>query len=176
MSKEIPTPSGTVLIRQAEPIDAAVLREIRLEALQNHPEVFGSDVDSEMDRPLTFWEEMLADLIHNAVFVAEFKANLIGMTGIFIHDRIKLRHTGNIWGVYVQPGWRGLGIADQLIQSSLNWAKEKGLQQVKLAVITSNPSAIHLYERCGFREYGIDPNVIQWQGVGYDEILMVFRF
>jgi ribosomal protein S18 acetylase RimI-like enzyme len=119
---------------------------------------------------------MLTDINYNAVFVAEVNASFVGMTGIFIRDRIKLKHTGNIWGVYVQPEWRGLGIADQLIRASLNWAAEKGLRQVKLAVVTTNPAAIQLYKRCGFREYGVDPNVIQWQGIGYDEILMLFRF
>lgn len=176
MAKKISTPHRTALVRQAETKDATPLRKIRLEALENHPESFGSDVDNELDQPISAWKKILDDQNYNAVFVAESKSTLVGMTGIFIRDRIKLKHTGNIWGVYVQPEWRGSGVADQLIQSSLNWAKEKGLQQVKLAVITTNSAAIHLYKRCGFREYGMDPNVIQWQGVGYDEILMVFRF
>ena len=153
--------------------DAGALREIRLEALQNHPTAFGSDLESEINRPLSFWEEMLADQVHNIVFVAEFEGIFLGMTGIYIRDRVKLRHTGNIWGVYVKPNWRGLGIAEQIIKSSLEWAEEMSLQQVKLAVVTTNASAIRLYKHCGFRQYGIDPNVIQWQGVGYDEVLMV---
>jgi RimJ/RimL family protein N-acetyltransferase len=43
---------------------------------------------------------------------------------------------------------------------------------VKLGVITTNTPAIRCYARCGFTVYGIDPKVIYYDGVFYDELLM----
>jgi hypothetical protein len=44
---------GSITIRQAVPEDAVGLRELRLEALQNHPEAFGSDYDNEVNHPFS---------------------------------------------------------------------------------------------------------------------------
>jgi len=42
-----------------------------------------------------------------------------------------------------------------------------------LIVITTNPAAINGYIRAGFRVYGVEPQVIYYDGMYYDELLMV---
>jgi len=39
-------------IRQLSSEDAALYKVLRLEALRNHPEAFGSDYEAEKDRPV----------------------------------------------------------------------------------------------------------------------------
>jgi ribosomal protein S18 acetylase RimI-like enzyme len=163
---------GSITIRQAVPEDATGLRELRLEALKNHPKAFGSDYDSEVNHPLSFWESRLANSLSGAVYLAVHQMDFIGMAGIYRSERVKLKHTANIWGVYLQPAFRGHNIADQLVLACLEWAKEQAVRRVKLAVITTNIPAINLYIKCGFCVYGVDPQVIQWQGLAYDELLM----
>jgi RimJ/RimL family protein N-acetyltransferase len=46
------------------------------------------------------------------------------------------------------------------------------MRLVKLAVVTTNASAIRCYIQCGFRVYGVEPQVIYYDGVYYDELLM----
>ena len=44
---------------------------------------------------------------------------------------------------------------------------------MKLAVVSTNAPAIRCYEHCGFATYGTDPRVIYYNGVFYDELLMI---
>ena len=160
------------VIRQAVVADAAALRELRLEALQAHPEAFGSDYESEVVQTAADWEKRIADQSVAAIFVAEAGLRLIGMCGLAGNTRAKLRHVSMIWGVYVRPAWRGRGVSAALLASVEVLARARGQLYVKLAVITSNAPAIRAYERAGFQRYGVEPCVIRLGDVCYDELLM----
>jgi ribosomal protein S18 acetylase RimI-like enzyme len=164
--------SNSIIIRRAIVADAEALPALRLEALQCHPEAFGSDYERESARPASFWVERLSDRADSAIFVAESAGQLVGMIGIYRSELVKLRHNATIWGVYVRPQWRGRGIAVDLLQTAVNWAERQGLKWVKLAVIANNGAAIRAYVKSGFRAYGVDPAVIYHDGVYYDELLM----
>jgi RimJ/RimL family protein N-acetyltransferase len=73
----------------------------------------------------------------------------------------------------VQPAWCGQGVAQKIMQACIQWAQEHSLQFIKLAVINTNTSAINSYLHSGFRVYGVDPRVILYNGMYYDELLMV---
>jgi ribosomal protein S18 acetylase RimI-like enzyme len=165
------TPPDQVKIRQATVADAEALRALRLEALQRHPEAFGSDYEREIVRPGSFWIERLAQP-HGAVFVAAAATDLIGMTGVYRSELVKMKHNATVWGVYVRSGWRGRQVAVDLLSAAVNWAEQRSLKSVKLAVVTSNGSAIRAYIKSGFQVYGLDPAVIHYAGVYHDELLM----
>jgi len=94
------------------------------------------------------------------------------MTGIRRRESPKTKHSAGISGVYIRAEWRGLHIAEALIDSCVKWAKERRVNTIKLAVVTINTSAIHCYERCGFTTYGTEPRAIFHEGKYYDEYLM----
>jgi ribosomal protein S18 acetylase RimI-like enzyme len=48
-----------------------------------------------------------------------------------------------------------------------------GLEQVHLAVVTSNETAVNLYIALGFRTYGTDPGALKVGTALFDEYLMV---
>lgn len=98
------------------------------------------------------------------------------MAGLTCGRWPKTRHSGTIWGVYVNAEWRGHGIAEVLLRGCCAWAQARGLAVVKLGVVTTNASAIRCYARCGFTVYGIEPKVIFWDGVLHDELLMARTF
>lgn len=165
-------PDG-ILIRHAQTADINSLRELRLEALQNHPSSFGSDYSENILKPITYWEEILTiDNEEEALFFAEYHDQLVGMAGISRRVSKKNMHSAGIWGVYVKTEWRGRHIAEALIQSCLNWARQLNVVVVKLGVVTNNPSAISCYKRCGFTIYGKEPKAIKYEEVYYDEYLM----
>ena len=178
MNREPRTDRGQVSIRPTREEDAAAFRELRLEALRGHPEAFGADYAEALARPIEFWQERVRSGAGNdrgVTYVAEAGGALVAMTGLFRGDGPKMRHSATIWGVYVAPDWRGLGIADALIEACIGRAGQLGLRLVKLNVVTTNAAAIRCYVRCGFRVFGVEPEVIFCDGTYYDELLMVRR-
>lgn len=162
-----------IKIRHAALTDVDSFRELRLEAIKNHPTAFGQDYEENIQRPQKYWEDRLTlNTEEQALFFATYNEQLIGMTGIFRHISKKSLHSAGIWGVYVKPEWRGRYISEALIQSCLDWAKQKNVIVVKLAVVTSNLSAIQCYKRCGFTTYGKEPKALCVDGTYYDEYLM----
>ena len=161
------------MIRQAAVSDASALRALRLEALQSAPAAFGSAYESELAQPSEHWPNRLAQTTRYAYFVAEQAGALVGMCGVYRDDGVKLRHTAHVVSVYVQPSARGLRYGGQLVNAALGWARaQPGVVQAQLAVITSNAAAINTYMRCGFRVYGVAPQVLFLDGEYHDELLM----
>ena len=168
MSSSVPTPRGPVTIRKTTADDASRLRALRIEALTSSPTSFASDM---ADVDAREWVKVASGDADNAVFVAEHAGQLIGMTGTFRSTRPKERHHADLWGVYVQPAWRRVGIARALVNSAVDWARDAGVAIVKLTVVPES-GARPCYERCGFRVTGLDPACIRWDGRYYDELLM----
>ncbi len=167
-----------VAIRAIRPDDASALRELRLQALRDHPLAFTADLDESEAHPIEYWRDWAtrgAAGSNELIMVADARGALEAMTGIYTPKQPKLRHSGIIWGVYVKPEARGRGLGEALIRSALDWAREKKLMTVRLSVVATNHSAKRCYERCGFAVYGVEPMAVQWEGKFYDEFLMVCR-
>src|SRR5438132_7997304 len=101
------TPRGPITIRPTQEGDGTAFRELRLEALKTHPEVFGADFESNVTLPFEHWQERVRpdpDPSKGIIYVASAGETLVGMTGIYRDNSSKLQHNGNIWGVYVQDG------------------------------------------------------------------------
>jgi RimJ/RimL family protein N-acetyltransferase len=64
-------------------------------------------------------------------------------------------------------------VADGLLAACIDYARRLGLRQLKLAVVTTNASAIRLYLRHGFTVYGVEPEAIFANNIYYDELMMV---
>lgn len=175
MNKTLTAPKGLITIRIALPEDAAPLRELRLEALVCHPEAFVADPDSSAAESLEKWVDRIEKNISDqqgVICIASANDQLIGMAGLVRGHWPKTRHSGVIWGVYVKAEWRGLHLAERLIDECHAWAQAQGLKILKLGVTATNSAAIRCYSRCGFTVYGIEPKVIFANEVFYDELLM----
>ena len=168
----IETKQGSVVVREAAGSDAERFRELRLDALQESPIAFPGDYQVYINHPMSFWENRLkADEI-GIIFFAEYENQFIGMMGIRRGETPKTRHGATIWGVYVRPHWRGLRIAQALIEACIAWAKSNGVSIVKLGVTAASTSAVRCYQRCGFTIYGTEPRGIFYDGQYYDGYLM----
>jgi ribosomal protein S18 acetylase RimI-like enzyme len=173
MNESLTTPRGAILIREATPADAAAFRDLRLHALQDSPTAFSADYQRALNHPEQYWIDTLtARADESTLFIAQQADELVGMTGVFRGSAPKVRHSATIWGVYVRPEWRGLHIAEALIQSCLRWARERKIVAARLGVTTTNASAIRCYERCGFRITGTEPRAVFYQGQYYDFYMM----
>lgn len=94
-------------IRRLRSDDASTFRQIRLQALYEHPEAFGASWEEEQDQPETRFAERL-DNGHVIGGISEGEM-LVGTIGISNSKARKTKHIGSIWGMYVSPAARGKG-------------------------------------------------------------------
>ena len=175
MTSPIFTPKGEVNVRIATVQDAVTLLALRLEALAMHPEAFAADVDKTAAEGKMVWVERLIEYANTksgAIMIAQARDEQIGMSGIVRGHWPKTQHSGNLWGMYVKPDWRGHKIGDAIVSGCTTWAIENKLTVITLEVTSSNNSAIRCYNRCGFEAYGIAPKAIFYNGTYYDNMLM----
>lgn len=136
-------------IRRAKSGDEALLREIRLEALSEVPEAFGSTLDRERARTLVDWQKWLTP---SATFLVETNNGPQGIAaGVPDSTDQTVVHLMAMW---VHPSLRGLGAASALVEAVLAWAEERGASWIRLEVIDGNDRARLLYERHGFEATG----------------------
>ncbi|WP_369869724.1 N-acetyltransferase family protein [Achromobacter sp. AONIH1] len=164
------------LIRRLTPTDAAPLRQLRLDALRETPEAFGSSYEEEHTLTLDDIRAWVATDIENAMFGVFIDGALAGMTGVGRQHRLKMRHKAQIWSVYVAPAARGRGLARRLMLAAIDHAGGmRGVRQLQLSVTAGNLAARALYESLGFAEYGVEPEGLCVNGVMHDERLMTLR-
>jgi RimJ/RimL family protein N-acetyltransferase len=163
-----------MLIRKMIKADAAAYRELRLRALQLHPEAYGSSYEESVERDIEFFRERIPEPeSDDAIFVAEEAGQLVGMVSFVRDTPQKMKHIANIYGVYVDAQARGKGIGRLLMQHTIDHARQiSGIRQLALAVATTNTTALKLYESLGFRTWGTDPAVLFVNGRFYDEHCM----
>ncbi|PKG25041.1 GNAT family N-acetyltransferase [Niallia nealsonii] len=153
--------------------DASVYQDIRLEALKNHPEAFGSSYEEEVHFSIDVFNNRLMNK-DNFTFGAFEKNQLVGVVTLIVEQKNKMKHRGNIVAMYVKPKYRGRGIAQKLMKETINQAiMLKEIEQIYLAVVSGNEGAINLYQLLGFEIYGIDKKALKVNGIYYDEELMV---
>lgn len=164
--------TSDIAIRRLLAADAEGYRSIRLAALADAPEAFGSDVATESASPVDAFANTLRSGYVAGAFAGE---RLVAIAGFRALEREKTRHRGDIWGVYVAPDARGTGIGRRLMEHVLDYARTQVLQ-VHLAVTASNGAAVALYEHLGFIRYGTEPRALKVNGRYLDEHLMVLQF
>jgi GNAT superfamily N-acetyltransferase len=141
----------TARIRRLDIGDEETLRAIRLEALDDDPDAFGSTYEREVDRPIDDWQRWFSG---GAVFIAEGEAGPpSGLVAMRLRpDDASIALLVSMW---VRPSSRGTGVADDLVRSALAWAASEGTAAVQLHVVGGNIRASKLYERHGFYPTGI---------------------
>lgn len=98
----------------------------------------------------------LAKLIESpssAVYVVELDGELIASGYVQERDaKVYLNHEkyAYLGFVYVKPEHRGKGMNQRLMDALFNWAKERGLTEIRLEVYSENASAIRAYQKAGF--------------------------
>lgn len=161
---------SNLTVRRLSAADAADFRFIRLAALENAPDMFGSTFEAEAAWPVSVFSERLETSL---VFGAYLDGRIVGMVGLRREPNAKTAHKGFLWGMYVAPEARGRGVGAGLIMLLLETAIPL-VEQVRLSVVTTNATARALYERLGFKVYGVEPRALK-SAAGYaDEALMVW--
>lgn len=136
-------------VRRAVVGDEAILRDLRLQALTDAPEAFGSTYERELARTPEDWRRWISP---GVTFIFEDDH---GPRGLIAggHDPTETSIV-YLMAMWVHPDARGAGAADALVTAVIDWAQAEGAAAVQLDVIDTNQRARRLYERHGFHLTG----------------------
>jgi GNAT superfamily N-acetyltransferase len=135
-------------IRLLVPDDWAVFRRIRLAALTEAPQFFGSTLAEAQARTESDWRRALSD---RAQFVAQWDGTEVGTVAGMPDPERGGVHLISMW---VAPSARGTGVSDLLVRAVLDWAVGGGHDVVHLEFAEHNAFAERLYLRNGFVRTG----------------------
>ena len=149
-----------VIYRKLEITDIADYRALRLECLKEFPDNFGTTFDEESrNAKLKFEKPIEQNDQDKFMFGAFYEKQLIGIVGFQKEDRRKTKHRGEVTSMYVSAKFHGRRIGENLLRNLLDEAFQlEGLEFVELSVVSENQSAVKVYEKIGFKTFGIHPN------------------
>jgi ribosomal protein S18 acetylase RimI-like enzyme len=164
-------------IRRLTERDAESYRQLRLEALQREPHAFTESPVEHVAFTLEAIRNRLGSSDDNFVLGAFMDVQLIATAGFFRRHGDKVRHRGEIWGVYVSEECRRKGIGRALLGELIGLVQLiPGIEQVALGVSSRNAGAKSLYESLGFEVYGSEKRALKIGETYIDEELMVLYF
>jgi ribosomal protein S18 acetylase RimI-like enzyme len=136
-------------IQRLQAHEADRLRAIRLRALQQDPDAFGSTYASNVERPMSVWKEQAANL---PTWLAVVDSTDAGMVRAAPHSGDP--ETAYLISMWVAPEARGRGAGSALVSELLDWARAADFERVVLDVGDENSAAIALYAKHGFKVTG----------------------
>lgn len=162
-------------VRLLSASDAAEFRLLRRERLEQDPRAFAESIaEHDALSPDTIRDRLRTSSGENFVVGSFDDHGLIGIAGFSRSPRLKSRHKGIIWGVYVRPRARGSGAGKAMLTALIDRARqERGLEQIYLTVSTSQIAAKRLYASLGFERFGTEKHALKIDGEYVDEDHMV---
>jgi GNAT superfamily N-acetyltransferase len=139
-------------VRRLTPEDAPLLKTVRLKALADAPEAFGSTYEREVAFTDDAWTARL-DAHANPHFIDQDDSGAV--LGLVAGIRADGDRT-NLYlvAMWVTPEARGTGSADRLVQRVIDWARTEPADVLRLHVTEGNRRAERVYERHGFVRTG----------------------
>lgn len=135
-------------LRMLTPDDWPLWRQLRLAALAEAPEAFGSTLaawSGQADREDRWRDRLSIPGARDVVVLLD--GSPAGMaSGVPTEDAAVVE----LISMWVSPDARGRGVGDRLVEAIGAWSAEQGATTLRLSVMHDNPRAIALYERHGF--------------------------
>ena len=165
----------TVEIRSASVLDVEEIANHRKITsaetyyMARYPEECVFDMET-MRSMLKYTENSPSDFMVTAFM----NGKIVGDLGVtMLRPHIKYRHRAYM-GISIQKEFCNCGLGSIMTEIAIEQARKNGFEQLELGVFADNDRAIHLYEKYGFKKYGIQPNAFKLKDGTYrDEIIMV---
>ncbi|HMN45169.1 MAG TPA: GNAT family N-acetyltransferase [Povalibacter sp.] len=158
-------------VRLLTPDDGESLFHLRRAALLDSPFSFASSPEDDAYSSPEAVGRQLGE--SQARVFGAFDEALLGMLGMQRLPKIKTAHIAMIWGVFVTPSARGQGVAAQLLEAAIAHARTiPAIASLRLSVNETTPGARRLYERMGFRVWGVEPDALRVNGRSTSEAHM----
>jgi GNAT superfamily N-acetyltransferase len=138
-----------VFVREISAGDWELMRDVRLAALAEAPDAFGSTYAREAAFGEPQWRGRISDRSVTFFGYTDPVEPPAGLAGVYVEDGM-----ADLVSMWVRPGYRGLGVAEALVEAAASWAKQHDFRSLWLWVTEPNGAARRLYERCGFTATG----------------------
>ncbi|HUD69013.1 MAG TPA: GNAT family N-acetyltransferase [Acidimicrobiales bacterium] len=135
-------------VQRLADVDWQRLRALRLRALADEPDAFGSSSARESEYDESDWRRLLGS---GPWWVAVEHGVDIGIVAGGSHRDLDVPWVFSMW---VDRRWRGRGVATPLLDAVVDWAAHEGATRLGLDVADRLPRARRFYERYGFVEGG----------------------
>ena len=150
-----------VIVRRFAPDEWQLYRDLRLRALFESPDAFGSTYAHESQISHDAWSLRLArgaNSLGDLPLIAEVNGEPAGLAWARVDEQAPaIVHLYQMW---VAPDYRKQGAGRALLDAAVGWARDSGADTVVLDVTVGNAPARALYERGGFVAIG-DPKPLR---------------
>jgi ribosomal protein S18 acetylase RimI-like enzyme len=155
-------------IRPAMTADAKAIWAI-LEPTIRAGETYTLPRDMEREQALAYWFSP-----DHTVFVAEEDGEVLGTYYLRANQKGGGSHVGNC-GYMTAARASGRGVATAMCEHSLEYARSRGFRAIQFNfVVSSNLSAIHLWQKFGFATIGRLPGAFLHPKLGYVDALVMY--
>lgn len=140
-----------IAIRRIGITEVDVFKQVRLTALQDAPDAFGTRYADALQRSAAFWKEQVeasAQGHQRATFMAYVDEQAVGMAALYCQPVDP--STAEMLQVWIAPAYRSQGIADKLVGVLLNWGQQQGVKTALATIKVDNLRALRFYKRLGF--------------------------
>ncbi len=112
---------------------------------------------------------------NSSVFVAEIENQVVGSYVIKPNHPDRCAHVANA-GYMVDEQYRAQGVGRAMAEHSLEIASQLGYLAMQFnLVVSTNESAVHLWQRLGFQIIGTVPKAFRHETAGYVDLLIMHR-
>jgi len=162
-----------LIIRKAEETDAQeILDYLNIVGGESDNLLFGAnEITMTVDQEKQYIKS-LHDSETSALLIGLIDHKIVCIGSISAPTKERIAHNGEIALSVLKKFW-GMGIGNYLMSEIISFARNsEKLEILHLSVKADNISAIALYKKWGFQEFGRYPNFFKINGSYYDEILM----
>jgi GNAT superfamily N-acetyltransferase len=140
-------------VRTARPDEWRRVRDLRLRALEDSPDAFGSTLERERAYAKREWLQWISgwERAVNRLLVAIDGQAWIGMA---VGSRADDDERAHLYAMWVDPVSRRAGVGRRLVEVVLAWAEAEGATEIELGATAINRDAVVFYERLGFADTG----------------------
>ncbi|NQV50864.1 MAG: GNAT family N-acetyltransferase [Candidatus Marinimicrobia bacterium] len=138
-------------VRRIRSGEADLFKKLRLQALKESPDAFGSSYEETEQRSAESWVNQVESSAQGSdrATVIAFQDDLpAGLAALYRMDNTP--HMGELLQVWVSPEVRGQGVAGALIDNLFDWASRNNFKTIVAGIISGNEQAVHFYEKHGF--------------------------
>ena len=146
---DAPGQGSPVEVRRIRADEGSRLRQVRLDAIADSPGAFTTGWEAASQRPIEAWARVAE--VHSAAgdqitLFAEVDGTTAGMISAFRTEDDAVTMT-SLWSA---PGFRRIGVADELVRAVREWATSLGAVEVRQWLVERNAHARAFHEALGF--------------------------
>jgi ribosomal protein S18 acetylase RimI-like enzyme len=146
--------AAEITVRPVREDEWQAYRDLRLKALETDPLAFGSTLKRERGFSPEMWRERITRGVSG---FASLTLAAVGSGRRFVGMTVvaDLEGTLHLFGMWVDPKFRGVGIGGRLLDTAMTWIRRSHPgRAILLEVNPRQVDAVHLYESRGFRRTG----------------------